>query len=586
MSDASSHSSLNSAPGAEAGEALPAGFRLSEFELRDVIGAGGFGIVYRAWDTALEREVAIKEYMPLALAGRGPESRVTLRSRSCEEDFSLGLRSFVNEARLLARFDHPALVKVHRFWEGNGTAYMVMPLYRGKTLRQLRTEMGAAAPDEAWIRRLIDPVLGALEVLHRADVFHRDIAPDNILWCDDGQAVLLDFGAARQVLADRTQSLTAILKPQFAPIEQYADTPSMRQGAWTDLYGLGSTCYYMLTGRAPMPATARVLDDELPPLARLAPAGCSPRLLETLDWTMAVRPQDRPRDVAALRDVLQGRAAMPERRLPAPAGSRAGSAPAATQVLGKTVLQEERAHAPVAVEPSADEALTSSGRPQSRPRRWRLALGAAVLLAGMAGLAGLAAWRAQLMRSSERSTTSTSPEMALPAAARAAQAGATVASVPSSAAPVASAPTTQRVAIAPTVLPEPSSAPSSAPSSKPVTTHISTPPTTPSTVPPHHERPHAVVARAEASPSPAPLVAPMRVQPAQASDAADVAAFDALPPSPASAASAAAHRRTLREVCTDDGAQNVGDCVKRLCENIPRFANYPACLKLRQQQGK
>jgi hypothetical protein len=115
----------------DAANALPIGHRLHEFELRGVIGVGGFGIVYRAFDHSLEREVAIKEYMPSALAGRSGKQQVSLLSASHSETFALGLSSFVNEARLLARFDHPSLIKVHRFWEENGTAYMVMPLVRG-----------------------------------------------------------------------------------------------------------------------------------------------------------------------------------------------------------------------------------------------------------------------------------------------------------------------------------------------------------------------------------------------------------------------------------------------------------------------
>src|SRR5437762_1474355 len=120
-------------------------------------------------------------------------------------------------------------------------------------MRQIRKALPASAFDDAWLRALIDPLLGALEVMHDADVYHRDIAPDNILWCDDGRPVLLDFGAARLVLADRTQNVTAILKPQFAPIEQYPEAPLLRQGPWTDLYALAGTCYFMLTRRAPLP---------------------------------------------------------------------------------------------------------------------------------------------------------------------------------------------------------------------------------------------------------------------------------------------------------------------------------------------
>src|SRR5262245_15832129 len=146
--------------------ALPVGHRLHEFEVRGVIGVGGFGIVYRAFDHSLEREVALKEYMPSALAGRSGKQQVSVLSASPSETFALGLSSFVNEAKLLARFDHPSLVKVHRFWEDNGTAYMVMPLYRGITLRRLR-ERTDACPDGAWLARLLEQLLGALEVLPR-----------------------------------------------------------------------------------------------------------------------------------------------------------------------------------------------------------------------------------------------------------------------------------------------------------------------------------------------------------------------------------------------------------------------------------
>jgi hypothetical protein len=292
-------------------DALAAGARLAEFEIRGVLGAGGFGIVYLAWDHALEREVALKEYMPVTLAGRSPDQRVTLRAAAHQETFALGLRSFVNEARLLARFDHPSLVKVYRFWEANGTAYMAMPMYHGPTLRQVRQQQAPGSPGEAWCRALLEPLLGALQVLHREGVYHRDIAPDNIVLPEPGKPVLLDFGAARRVIGDRTHALTAILKPHFAPIEQYADVASMRQGPWTDLYGLAATFYYLLTGHPPLPAAARALHDELPPLARLQPAGCSAAFLEALDWAMAVRPQQRPQDVAAWREVLDGRAPVP-----------------------------------------------------------------------------------------------------------------------------------------------------------------------------------------------------------------------------------------------------------------------------------
>ena len=297
-------------PQSDHADALPVGTRLGEFEILRVLGVGGFGIVYLAMDHSLQREVALKEYLPSALAGRGRDGMVSVRSRSNLETYRLGMRSFINEARLLARFDHPSLVKVYRFWEDKGTAYMVMPFYRGRTLKQLRAGM-TQPPDEPWLRRLLDDVLGALELLHAQGVFHRDVAPDNIVVADDGRAVLLDFGAARRVIGDRTQTFTAILKPTFAPIEQYADASAMRQGPWTDIYALAATVYHLLTGKFPLPAAVRMLQDDMPKLTELAPQGCAPQILQALDWALAVKPQDRPQTVAMLRDALQGDVVVP-----------------------------------------------------------------------------------------------------------------------------------------------------------------------------------------------------------------------------------------------------------------------------------
>ncbi|MGH6649265.1 serine/threonine protein kinase [Aquabacterium sp.] len=299
-------------------DALPTGTRLGEFEIERVLGVGGFGIVYLAFDHALERQIAIKEYMPAALAARGDGLGVSLRAASHAETFALGLRSFINEARLLARFDHPALVKVYRFWEEHGTAYMVMPYYRGQTVQNARREM-TEPPDETWLRQVIEPVLGALDCLHREQVFHRDIAPDNILLLDDVEEgegprpVLLDLGAARHVIGDHTQSLTAILKPSFAPIEQYAETVQLRQGAWTDLYALAAVVHFCITGRPPTPASARAVHDDLPGLSQMSDGLASgfgrhysSSFVNAIDHALAVRPQDRPDSILAWRQELSG----------------------------------------------------------------------------------------------------------------------------------------------------------------------------------------------------------------------------------------------------------------------------------------
>jgi len=284
--------------------ALSAGARLHEFEIVDLIGEGGFGIVYLARDCVLERKVALKEYLPASLASRGPGATVAPTSTRSVETFQIGLRSFMNEARMLAQFDHPALVKVYRFWEANGTAYMVMPYYQGITLKEAVRSAGAP-PDEMRLKQLLAQLLDALEVLHRAQALHRDIAPDNILILPDGNPVLLDFGAARRVITDRTQALTAILKPGYAPIEQYGESPSLKQGPWTDLYALAGVMHFAITGAAPTAAVTRTISDPVVPLNKAASGRYSPQFLRALDRALAVNPADRPQSVDAFRSLLE-----------------------------------------------------------------------------------------------------------------------------------------------------------------------------------------------------------------------------------------------------------------------------------------
>lgn len=283
--------------------ALPIGTHLSEFEIVDLVGEGGFGIVYLAADHSLGRQVAIKEYMPSSLATRADDLTVVVRSERHSETFDVGRRSFVNEARLLAQFDHPALVKVFRFWEANGTAYMAMPFYAGRTLRDVVQGM-PERPDERWIRKILQPIMDALELIHNADCFHRDIAPDNIMLLKDDRPVLLDFGAARRVISGMTQALTVILKPGFAPIEQYADMPGVRQGPWTDIYALAAVVHSMITGQVPPPSVNRVMKDNYQPLSEVAAGRYSDQFLQAIDRCLAVRSEDRPQSIAEMAQLL------------------------------------------------------------------------------------------------------------------------------------------------------------------------------------------------------------------------------------------------------------------------------------------
>ena len=283
---------------------LPIGTVLGDFKITGIVGEGGFGIVYLAYEAALDRTVAIKEYLPSSIAGRTGKQSVMVRSQLNTNAFSTGLKNFLREAQLLARFSHPAMVEVHRVWEQNSTAYMAMRYYDGKTLRELR--QGTTTFDELYVRRLVEPILDALSLLHAQNVIHRDVSPDNILMRGNGAPVLLDLGAARLVIGGMTQALTTILKPGYAPIEQYVDDGTMRQGPWTDVYGLGAVLYYLLTGAAPPQAVARMITDPLRnTLASNAKIPVAPYFLDALAKALAVRPDDRYQSVDELRDGLQ-----------------------------------------------------------------------------------------------------------------------------------------------------------------------------------------------------------------------------------------------------------------------------------------
>lgn len=328
---------------------LPVTTRLAEFEITGVIGEGGFGIVYTAYDHSLERDVAIKEYMPSGLAARVDGVTVGVLGEESLETFESGLRSFVNEARLLARFDHPSLLKVYRFWEANGTAYMAMPHYHGETLKQRLRRSGA--PEEAWLRTMLMQLLAALEVIHAEQCFHRDIAPDNIFLVEDDRPVLLDFGAARRVISDKTHALTVILKPGFAPVEQYADVPNLKQGAWTDLYALAAVVYHAITGEKPPPSISRYVSDQMVPLSQRAAGRYSPAFLALIDEALSVQPTARPQSAAAMRTLLAGLSAAPQPG--APSVMAASAAPAATAAEDKTVsLPAAASAAATRVEPT------------------------------------------------------------------------------------------------------------------------------------------------------------------------------------------------------------------------------------------
>jgi serine/threonine protein kinase len=279
---------------------LPAGTRLRNYELLSVLGHGGFGITYYAKDTTLGREVAVKEYLPTTLALRENGSTVVPRSTQFAEDFIWGRERFLEEARILATLEGaPAVVRVYDFLEANGTAYMIMGLARGDTLEQRLKRDGELPP--AIAVRMLQRLLDGLEAVHKTGFLHRDVKPANVILDANNNPTLIDFGASRSSMADRTAAMTAIFTPRYAAAEQLT---SDKQGPWTDIYGLSATLYHAITGKPPPSSLERALNDAYEPLAKLSPEGYPSGILEGIDVGLTVRAKDRPQSIAAWRDIL------------------------------------------------------------------------------------------------------------------------------------------------------------------------------------------------------------------------------------------------------------------------------------------
>ncbi|MDF7680763.1 serine/threonine-protein kinase [Enterobacteriaceae bacterium ESL0689] len=276
--------------------ALPVGYRFNEFEIKKVIGGGGFGIVYQAWDHQLERTIAIKEFMPASLAVRGENMALVLRSERFSKAFSVGLNSFIQEARLLARFNHPNLLHVLRFWVQNDTAYMGTLFYSGTTLSRLREERPEII-NETWIRHILPMLLGAIKTLHDEGYLHRDISLDNIQIQDNGLPILLDFGSARRTIGSLSDETETMLRPGFAPVEQYTDDNESEQGPWTDIYALGAVLHTLIVGSPPPVSVVRSIEDTCQPLVELRPQGYSLSLLNAIDRALALNIADRPQSI-------------------------------------------------------------------------------------------------------------------------------------------------------------------------------------------------------------------------------------------------------------------------------------------------
>jgi Protein kinase domain len=346
--------------------ALPAGYEVEGYRIDGVLGHGGFGITYRATDLATGRLVAIKEYLPAGFATRDP-SVFSVHPTGPEdaEDFQWGLQRFEQEALTLAAFNHPNIVAVHRYFEANSTAYLVMDYERGDSLASILARDGPLPENE--VREFLYPLMNGLSRVHKAGFLHRDIKPENVYIRTDGTPVLLDFGSARHAVGARSQSLTSIVSGGYAPFEQYV--ADGHQSPASDIYSLGATLYRTITDQKPPEATARINDDPYIPARAAAKKRYSPELLAAIDAALRVHERDRPQSIEEFADILEGRSA-----------PRAMAAP--------IIDDDETTMPPQAAGRAAAQGATQPGRRQGGGKGFStlwVILGVAVLVLASAG---------------------------------------------------------------------------------------------------------------------------------------------------------------------------------------------------------
>jgi len=295
---------------------LPQGTELNNrYVIESLLGHGGFGITYAAYDKVLNVRVAVKEYLPRQLATRGEgQTRVSVFTGEARQQYDYGLRKFLEEAQSMARFaHHPNVVSARDYFEANGTAYMVMEYVEGVTLKEyLANKGGRISFEEA--KGIMMPVMDALREVHHAGMLHRDISPDNIYITTSAQVKILDFGAARYFAGEQSKSLSVILKSGYAPEEQYRS--SGKQGPWTDVYAVGATFYKLLTGQKPPDALDRMAGDTLEPPSRLG-VKIPPPAERALLQSLAVNAGQRFQTMGEFQQALLGAAPRPGQVRPA-----------------------------------------------------------------------------------------------------------------------------------------------------------------------------------------------------------------------------------------------------------------------------
>ncbi|PSQ96467.1 MAG: hypothetical protein BRD55_06450 [Bacteroidetes bacterium SW_9_63_38] len=280
---------------------LPEGTRLrEEYRVGPVLGAGRFGITYKAHDEHLDTAVAIKEYYPRQIAGRVEQDATVRPFTGEDEEFAFGLQQFMEEGRTVARFEHPNLVDVWSYFEENGTGYLVMEYYEGGSLAAYVNRRGGTLPEEEALS-LIRGVLHGLDTVHKQGVLHRDVDPQNVYRTSEGRAILIDFGAARESVSARSRQLSVILTPGYAPLEQYSSRGE--QGPHTDIYAVAATLYECLTGVTPVEAPDRIQDDELVPPQELR-SDISEETSAAVMRGLAVDPEKRPSSAPEFAELL------------------------------------------------------------------------------------------------------------------------------------------------------------------------------------------------------------------------------------------------------------------------------------------
>jgi serine/threonine protein kinase len=287
---------------AQANQPLPAGTALHDYRILRVLAAGGFSFVYLAHDPN-EQPVAIKEYLPSAVALR---VNGAAQPQVAEENvalFSAGMKCFFEEAGALARLSHPNVMRVLDFFRANETAYLVMRYERGRALNEHIT--GLSGPvEELWIRNTFAQLLDGLREVHTAKLLHLDIKPANVYLRDDGTPLLIDFGAARQVLSAEGVKLPPLYTPGFAAPEMHGQRQLL--GPWSDIYSVGATMYACLARATPQPANARKQADTVVPASRAWAGKYAADLLEIIDWCLRLDHLQRPQSVFALQKALLG----------------------------------------------------------------------------------------------------------------------------------------------------------------------------------------------------------------------------------------------------------------------------------------